>query len=87
MKLLIQIILAGLIIQVCWVSSTKVLWIVWRLFELSPSLYILKMVMGPVGVLMAVSTISWELIVICCQDLVRICLLMNVAVCVLLGLL
>ena len=62
-------------------SSTKVLQIVWRLFEWSPLLFMLKMVMGPVGVLMAVR----ELITICCQELVRICLLMNVAARVLLG--
>ena len=85
LKLSIQIILAGLIIQACRASSAKVLWIVWRLFEWSPSLYILKMEMGPVGILMVISTISWELMVICCQELMRICLLMNVAACVLLG--
>ena len=81
----IQIILAGLIIRACWASSAKVLRIVWRLFEWSPSLYILRMEMGPVSILMVVSTISWELTAICCQELVRICLLMNVAAHVLLG--
>ena len=35
--------------------------------------------MGPIGVLMVISTISWELTAICCQELVRIRLLMNVA--------
>ena len=43
--------------------------------------------MGPVSVLMVISTISWELTAICCQELVRIRLLMNVAARVLLGLL
>ena len=81
----IQIILAGLIIRACRAFSAKVLQIVWRLFEWSPSLYILKMEMGPVGVLMVISTISWELTAICCQELVRIRLLMNVATRVLLG--
>ena len=83
----IQTILAGLIIWACQASSAKVLRIVWRLFEWSPSLYILRMEMGPVGILMVISTISWELTVICYQELVRIRLLMNVAARVLLGLL
>ena len=72
LKLPIQIILARLIIQVCWASSAKVLWIVLRLFEWSPSLYILRMEMGPVSVLMVIITISWELTAICCQELVVI---------------
>ena len=81
----IQIILAGLIIRACRAFSAKVLQIVWRVFKWSPLLYILKMEMGPVGVLMVISTISWELMAICCQELVRIHLLMNVAACVLLS--
>ena len=72
----IQVILVRLIICVCWVSSTRVLQIMWRLFEWLPSLYMLRMVMGPVGILMATSTISWELTMICCHELVRVHLLM-----------
>ena len=78
----IQIILAGLIVWAYRASSAKALWIVWMLFEWSLSLYILRMEMGPVSVLMVISTISWELMAICCQELVRIRLLMNVAACV-----
>ena len=77
--------LVRLIIWVCWVSSTRVLWIVWRLFEWLSSLYMLKMVMGDVGILMVTGTISWELTVIYYHELMRIYLLIKMAAHDLLG--
>ena len=50
-----------------------------KLSEWLPLLYILKIEIGPDAVLMETETTSWDLTLICCHVLDRMCLLINIA--------
>ena len=54
-------------------------WIACRLSEWSPSLYMLKIVVGPVAVLTEIATTSCDSTLICYHELDKILLLINVA--------
>ena len=74
-----QIIFVVLISLRFCVSSSNVSHIACKLSEWLPSLYILKIVIGPDAVLMETETTSWDLTLIFCHVLDRMHLLINIA--------